>query len=119
MSSQIKLPVRLPSYANVRWRDYRRNLITENKWRAVRYGIDGNLIDFGRRTEVPLRELLPEFLEMIDDVVDELGVRREVNYVHTILEEGTSADRQLAVYRETGDLKKVVEHIIEETIEGC
>ena len=105
--------------ANVRWRDYRRNLITENKWRAVRYGIDGQLIDFGRRKEVPLRELLPELLELIDDVVDELGVRKEVNYVHTILEQGTSADRQLAVYRETGDLKKVVEHIIDETISGC
>jgi carboxylate-amine ligase len=105
--------------ANVRWRDYRRNLITENKWRAVRFGIDGHLIDFGRRTEVPLRELLPELLEMIDDVVDELGVRKEVNYVHTILEQGTSADRQLAVYRETGDLKKVVDHIIDETIAGC
>ena len=105
--------------ANVRWRDYRRNLITENKWRAVRYGIDGKLIDFGKRKEVPLRTLLPELLELIDDVVDDLGMREEVDYVHTILERGTSADRQLAVYRETGDLKAVVDHLVAETIEGC
>jgi carboxylate-amine ligase len=103
---------------NLRWRRYRHHLIEENKWRAVRYGIDGKLIDFGRQEEVPARELMRELLETVDDVVDELGVREEVGYAHTILEEGTSADRQLAVYRETGDLKAVVDHLIEETREG-
>jgi glutamate---cysteine ligase / carboxylate-amine ligase len=105
--------------ANVVWRDYRRNLINENKWRAVRYGIDGKLIDFGKRAEVPLRDLALEILAWIDDVVDELGIRRDVEYVHTILKEGTSADRQLRVFRDTGDLKRVVDHLITETIDGC
>jgi len=103
---------------NVQWREYRRNLVAENKWRAVRYGIEGNLIDFGRRRETAFRGLMEEILEVIDDVVDELEIRREVEYVHTILREGTSADRQLAVYRQSGDLRAVVDHVIRETTEG-
>jgi carboxylate-amine ligase len=104
---------------NVTWRAYRRNLISENKWRAARYGIQGQLIDFGKGEEVPLRALIEELLELLDDVVDELDVRQEVEYVHTILDGGTSADRQLAVYRETGDLRAVVDHLVAETMEGC
>ena len=101
--------------ANVQWRQYRRNLLTENKWRAVRYGIHGELIDFGKRRQVPLRALVEEILEEIDDVVDELEIRKEVEYVNTILEQGTSADRQLAVYRRSRDLREVVDHVIAET----
>jgi carboxylate-amine ligase len=100
---------------NLGFRQYRRALIEENKWRAARYGLDGKLIDFGKRQEVPMRQLALELLEFVDDVVDELGSRREVEYVHTVLETGTSADRQLAVYRETHDLRAVVRHVVEET----
>jgi carboxylate-amine ligase len=101
--------------ANQSWRRYRHALITENKWRAVRYGVEGKLIDFGAQREVPLRELAVELLEMIDDVVDPLGVREEVGYVHTILAEGSSADRQLAVYEKTRSLEAVVDHLVAET----
>ena len=104
---------------NVSWRRYPRHLITENKWRAVRYGIDGKMIDFGKRQEVPMRLLATELLEIVDDVLDELGIREEAEYVHTILERGTSADRQLRVFRETGDLRSVIEHLVEETRQGC
>ena len=90
----------------------------ENKWRAARYGLDGKLIDFGKQKEVPARDLMHEYLEFVDDVVDELGSREEVNYIHKILEHGTGADRQLRVFQETGDLKKVVDYIIEETEAG-
>jgi carboxylate-amine ligase len=103
--------------ANQSWRNYRRHLIAENKWRAVRYGIEGTLIDFGKRTEAPLRPLIEELLSWIDDVVDELGIRSEVEYVHTILDGGTSADRQLATYREHGDLSAVVDQLVAETEE--
>jgi glutamate---cysteine ligase / carboxylate-amine ligase len=103
---------------NQGFRLYRRALIEENKWRAARYGLDGKLIDFGRRAEVPMRDLAVELLQFIDDVVDELGSRREVEYVHTVLREGTSADRQLAVFRQTDDLKAVVQHLIRETRAG-
>lgn len=104
---------------NRSWRPYRHHLITENKWRAVRYGIAGNLIDFGKQKEVPMRVLAGEILDFIDDVVDELKSRREVEYVHTILAEGTSADRQVDVYKRTGSLEAVVDHLVEETRETC
>jgi len=103
---------------NLGFRLYRRALIQENKWRAARYGLDGKLIDFGKREEVPVRDLIRELLEFVDDVVDELGCREEINYIHTIMENGTSADRQLRVYQETGDLKAVVDMLIKETVEG-
>ena len=92
--------------------------IHENKWRAARYGIEGKLIDFGKEAEVPMRDLATELLEFVDDVVDDLGSRSAVEYVHTILNEGTSAERQLRVYHETGDLKAVVKHLVEETRGG-
>ena len=104
---------------NLSFRIYRRALISENKWRAARYGLDGKLIDFGKSQEVPVRDLILELLDFIDDVVDELGSREEINYVHTILANGTSADRQLRVYRESGgDLNAVVDMLIRETVEG-
>jgi len=103
---------------NQSWRIYRRALIEENKWRAARYGIEGKLIDFGKEEEVPMKRLIPELLELVDDVVDDLGSRSAVNYVQTILNEGTSAERQLRVFHETGDLKAVVRHIVAETRAG-
>lgn len=103
---------------NLGFRLYRRALIEENKWRAARWGIEGKLIDFGKRVEVPMRDLALELLEFVDDVVDELGSRKEVEYVHTVLKEGTSAERQLAVFRQTEDLRAVVRHIVEETKAG-
>src|SRR5271157_54017 len=103
---------------NQGFRLYRRALIMENKWRALRYGIDGKLIDFGKRIEVPLRDLMDEYFEIIDDVVDELGSRQEINYIREILKNGTGADRQLRVWNETHDMKKVVDYIIEETEAG-
>jgi carboxylate-amine ligase len=104
--------------ANQTWRLYRKNLIDENKWRAVRYGISGELIDLGKREEVAFPALVEELLAWVDDVVDELGSRTEVEYVQTILSQGTSADRQLAVYRRTGDFRAVVDQVVEETQEG-
>jgi carboxylate-amine ligase len=104
---------------NLGFRRYRRALILENKWRASRYGIEGKLIDFGKEIEVPFRDLIAEMLEFLDDVVDELGSRKEVERVNWILENGTGADRQLRVYEATGgDLKKVVDYICEETSYG-
>jgi glutamate---cysteine ligase / carboxylate-amine ligase len=101
--------------SNQGFRLYRRSLLMENKWRAARYGLDGKLIDFGKQMEVPERELIEEYLAFVDDVLDELGSRREVEYVREIMKMGTGADRQLEVYRKTGDMKAVVDYIIEET----
>src|SRR5437867_1189459 len=104
--------------ANQGFRLYRRALIMENKWRAARYGLDGKLVDFGRQIEVPMRDLVEEYLDFIEDVVDELDSREELNYLRQILETGSGADRQLRVFQETGDLKKVVEYMIAETEAG-
>lgn len=105
--------------SNLTFRVYPSSLIEENKWRAMRYGLDGKLIDFGKQEELPAHELVTEMIEwFIGDVVDELGSRREVEYAYKIMQEGTSAHRQLATYKQTGDLKAVVDQLIRETEEG-
>jgi len=104
---------------NLTFRLYTSPLIDENKWRAVRFGLDGNLIDFGKGTEAPARALIEELLQwFVDDVLDELGSRKEVEGAFRILREGTSADRQLAVYDRTGNLGAVVDHLVAETADG-
>src|SRR5436853_376936 len=102
--------------SNLGFRKYIPALIAENKWRAIRYGLDGNLIDFGKQTEVPMRDLAVELLEFVDDVVDDLGSRKAVAYLNTILAEGTSADRQLRVVKNGGDTRAVVELLAAETM---
>ena len=90
----------------------------EPRLASGRYGIGGRLIDFGLQKEVDERQLIREYLDFVDDVLDELGSREEVNYVRTILERGTGADRQLKVFDETGDLRQVVAYMVEETKAG-
>jgi len=103
---------------NLTFRNYSLALLQENKFRAARYGVDGHLIDLGKSTEVPTREMILELVDFVDDVVDDLGARDDVAYVHRILEEGTSAQRQLRVFQESGDLRDVVDHLARETVEG-
>ena len=104
--------------ANLTFVNYKRTLITENKWRASRYGLEGKLIDFGKEEEVPTNALILELLDFVEDVVDDLGSREEISHVHQILENGTGADRQLRVYEESGSLESVVDFVIEETLRG-
>ncbi len=111
---------------NQAWRIYRRDLIKENKWRAVRYGTTGKLIDFGCEKEVPLPDLIDELIDLVDDVVDELDSREAVEYARVIAREGSSADRQIRAYThalthgatEREALVAVVDHLIEETRSG-
>jgi len=104
---------------NITFRVYSPALIEENKWRAVRYGLDGKLIDFGKQTELPARELIREMIEwFIGDVMDELGSRKEIEYAYRILDEGASADRQLTTFKRTGSLQAVVDQLIKETEES-
>jgi len=101
---------------NMTFRVYPHDLIEENKWRAARFGLDGRLIDFGKQKELPARELIAEMVSwFIDDVVDDLGSRKYVNYAFTIMDGGTSADRQLATLKRTGSMQAVVQQLIEET----
>lgn len=104
---------------NMSYRVYPVSLIEENKWRAVRYGVQGNLLDLGQERERPARELIRELVEwFLDDVLDDLGTRKEVEYAFRILDEGTSADRQLRVFENTGSMRKVVQHLARETAAG-
>jgi carboxylate-amine ligase len=103
---------------NMGFRMYHRALIEENKWRAARWGIEGKLIDFGKQAEVPMSVLIEELFEFVDDVLDELGSRAALEPTREIFRHGTSAERQLRVYKETGDLQAVVRHIVAETREG-
>ncbi len=100
---------------NLGFRLYRRMLINENKWRAARYGLDGKMIDFGKQIEVDTKVLIHELLEFIDDVVDDLGSRKEIEYIEEILEMGTGADRQLRIWEQSQKYENVVDFIIEET----
>jgi len=110
---------------NMTFRTYRRDLVAENKWRALRDGLDGKMIDFGKEEEAPTRQLVRELLLLVDEQIDELGSRDEVEVIYRILEEGTSADRQVRVYQEHGGdanqeeaLRAVVDHLVRETAEG-
>jgi glutamate---cysteine ligase / carboxylate-amine ligase len=103
---------------NLTFRLHHKMLIEENKWRAVRYGLDGKMIDFGKRTEVPVRDLIRELLVFVDDVLDDLRSRREIQHIQTILSRGTSSDEQVRVWKETGDINTVVDRLIEMTMEN-
>jgi carboxylate-amine ligase len=111
---------------NQSWRAYRRHHIVENKWRAMRYGLEDSLIDFGKKALVPARELMTGGMEKDLENAAELGSVQDVLYIQTILENGTSADRQLVVYRQARDegadakeaLQAVVDHICRETVLG-
>src|SRR6201990_161344 len=90
---------------NTTFRVYRRRLLDENRWRASRYGLDGKLIDFRREAEVETRRLLDELMEFVATEDDELDSRREMAHIERIMREGTGADRQLAVFQQTNDMK--------------
>ena len=112
--------------ANITWRSYKTMLINENRWRAMRYGFDNGLIDFGRGELVPYPDLLEELIELVRQDAERLGCLDEVLHARSILDRGTSAHRQLGVYREAladgasekEALRAVVDWLAEETAAG-
>jgi len=104
---------------NTQWRNYSRSLLEENKWRAVRYGTDAKLIDFGRKEERPFSELIVELVEFVSEASDLLGTSDIVAHAIDIQREGTSAHRQIEVFEKSGgDPKAVVDWLIDETMRG-
>ena len=103
---------------NLNFIQYSRALLNENKWRASRYGVDGYLIDFGKEEEVNTRALIYELLDFLDPVLDHLGSRHRIAYVHKMLEQGTGADRQLAVFEESKNLSAVAQYISQQFLSG-
>jgi carboxylate-amine ligase len=94
--------------------------IDENKWHAARYGLDAEYVDFIQNRRLSMREAIHETLDFVDDVLDDLGSRREIHYLRSLLEDprGTGADRQLAMYHETGSTHAVANFLIEQTLQG-
>ncbi len=109
--------------SNQSWRTYPVFLLEENRWRAQRYGVEGSLFDFGKGTLVPYRDLIEEILELIREDALALGCSDEILHARRICAEGTSADRQLAVFQaarangadEIAALHRLVDHLIKET----
>ncbi len=111
---------------NQRWRLYARMLVSENRWRAQRYGLEEGLVDFGKGVVVPCADLVEELIELCWEDAEHFGCTEEILQARDILKRGSSADRQLAVYRaaleEGADtqaaLRRVVDHLVAETVEG-
>jgi carboxylate-amine ligase len=101
---------------NMQFRLYERLLIAENKWRAVRYGLSGKLIDFGIEQALPAPDLVRELLERVAPYARKLNSEDELAHIETILQRGTSADQQLHLWHaHDQDAKMVVDHLIAET----
>jgi len=104
---------------NQSWRHYMSPLIEENKWRASRYGIRGKIIDFGQQQERPFSELAEEMISFVSEASDMLGTSNEVAAIRNIFTEGTSAEKQLEVFRNNNnDPRAVVRWLVEETMRG-
>ncbi|MCP4935837.1 MAG: carboxylate-amine ligase [bacterium] len=111
---------------NQRWRAYPTFLIRENRWRAQRYGVSGTMIDFGRGEMLPFHELIDELIEHVMEDAQVLDCVDEVNHCKTIAREGTSADRQIALFKKLAAegasdkeaLRAIVQALRAETLEG-
>lgn len=106
---------------NMEVRSLSRDLIDENKWRAMRYGLDAEVLDFAQRCQIGMRDSIHQLLDFVEDVVDDLGSHREMKHLRLMLEpgQGSGADRQLAIYRESGgDMHKVIQFLNQQAREG-
>jgi glutamate---cysteine ligase / carboxylate-amine ligase len=109
---------------NQRWRHYAPFLVRENRWRAQRYGIEKGMVDFGKGEVVPFSTLLDELIDLVAEDAAFFGCTAEIAHARTIVQRGTSADRQLARYdsvkklggSEQAALLSVVDGIVEETV---
>jgi carboxylate-amine ligase len=109
---------------NQTWRTYPLFLLSENRWRAQRYGVAGTLFDFGKGELVPFRDLVDELIVLLGEDAEALGCRPEIEHARTIVTRGTSADRQVACFERhlaqratrADALVAVVDHLIAETV---
>jgi glutamate---cysteine ligase / carboxylate-amine ligase len=97
-----------------------RHFLEENKWRATRYGLDTNIVDFSSGCHISIRDSIHELLDMVDEVADDLGTRPDLHYIRSLVDDprGTGADRQIALYRETGNIHAVTRYLMEQTLAG-
>jgi carboxylate-amine ligase len=95
-------------------------LVEENKWRAVRYGMDAMIVDFTQKRLLSMRQSIHELFDFVDDVLDDLDTRCEINYLRSLVDDplGTGAERQLAAYKQTGNIQSVIEYLMQESRVG-
>jgi carboxylate-amine ligase len=94
----------------------RAELLRTATWRAARYGISGDLVDVEAATAAPARELIGRLLERLRPALEDLGDWDEVSgLVGRTLSDGTAADRQRRVWAATGDLRAVLDLVVEAT----
>ena len=93
------------------------HLIEENKWRVARYGLDAPIVDFIQNRQLSMRQALHELFDFVDDMLDDFDTRREINYLRTLVDSphGTGADRQIAIYQETGSIQAVIEYLMQQS----
>ena len=96
------------------------HFIDENKWRVIRSGLDAEVVDFVRGLRLPMRQSLHDMLDFVDDVLDDLGSRGDINCLRILVEseQGTGADRQIALYQQTGSTDEVIHLLMQQTIQG-
>lgn len=96
------------------------HFIDENKWRVMRSGLDADVIDFVQGQRLPLRQSLRDLFDLINDVLDDLGSRGEIDYLRTLVEneQGTGADRQMVLYQQTGRTDEVIRLLMQQTMQG-
>lgn len=97
-----------------------RYFIEEHKWHASRYGLDAQVSDFVQGRHLSMRESISELLDLVDDVIDDLGSRREILHLRTLLDspDGTGADRQIQAYQRNQSTADVVQYLIQQTMQG-
>ncbi len=101
---------------NMSFRNYERTLIAENKWRALRYGLDGKLIDFGIEQSLPARQLISELIERVEPISRKLNAWHELEHCQAMLARGSSADQQVQAWQESGlNIHAVVDFLADET----
>ncbi len=96
------------------------HFIEENKWRVMHAGLDAEVIDFVQGRRLSMRESISELLDFVDEITDDLGSRHEIDYLRRLLEDprGTGADRQIALYEQTGSMDDVIQLLMQLTMQG-
>ena len=101
---------------NQKWRVYSKMLINENRWRVQRYGMEKGLVDFGKSKLVPYKHLIDELIELVKEDASELGCIQEVQNIKNIYKAGTSADKQIKIFKneikKSGDTKLALENVV-------
>jgi len=101
---------------NQKWRVYSKMLINENRWRVQRYGMEKGLVDFGKSKLVPYKYLIDELIELVKEDASELGCIQEVQNIKNIYKAGTSADKQIKIFKneikKSGDTKLALESVV-------